>query len=91
MVEIKADLRQHANKKQKLWRTYFYEFKGLKRSIKVFQRMSLMLSAHWYLSISLSIESLSTIMSPAAAGGKRVHRKKREKHKESGNRDNGAN
>lgn len=39
----------------------------------------------WYLSISLSIESLSTIMSPAAVGRKSAQ-KKREKHKESGNR-----
>ncbi len=30
-----------------------------------------MFSGHGYLSISLSIESLSTIKSPAAAGGKR--------------------
>lgn len=30
-----------------------------------------MFSGHLYLSISLSIESLSTIKSPAAAGGKR--------------------
>lgn len=35
-----------------------------------------MFSGHWYLSISLSIESLSTIKSPAAAGGERVHGKK---------------
>lgn len=35
-----------------------------------------MFSVHLYLSISLSIESLSTIKSPAAAGGKRVHRQK---------------
>lgn len=49
---------------------------GLKRSIKIFHRRSLMFSGHWYLSISLSIESLSTIKSPAAAVGKRVHRQK---------------
>lgn len=37
-----------------------------------------MFSGHWYLSISLSIESLSTIKNPAAAGGKkRVHRQKK--------------
>lgn len=58
-------------KKHRLWRTYFYESIGLKRSIRVFHRRSLMFSAHWYLSISLSIESLSTIKSPAAAGGER--------------------
>lgn len=49
-----------------------------------------MFSGHWYLSISLSIESLSTIKSPAAAGGKKeCTQTKREKHRES--RDNGAN
>lgn len=75
---------QHANKKHKLWRTYFYESIGLKRSIKVFHRRSLMFSGHWYLSISLSIESLSTIKSPAAAGGKReCKEKKKERSTES--------
>lgn len=57
--------------KHKVGRTYFYNSMRLKRSIKVFHRRSLMFSGHWYLSISLSIESLSTIKSPAAAGGKR--------------------
>lgn len=48
-----------------------------------------MFSGHRYLSISLSIESLSTIKSPAAAGGESERRKKknREKHKESGNNE----
>lgn len=40
-----------------------------------------MFSGQWYLSISLSIESLSTIKSPAAAGGKReCTDKKKEAH-----------
>lgn len=70
-MELKADLMQQKQ-------TYFYESMRLKRSIKVFHRRSLMFSGHWYLSISLSIESLSTIKSPAAAGGgkKRVYRQK---------------
>lgn len=90
MSEVKADQMQHADKKH--WRTYFYGSIGLKRNIKVFHRRSLMFSGHWYLSISLSIESLCTIKSPAAAGGKRECKtKKREKHRESGNGDNGAN
>lgn len=44
-----------------------------------------MFSGHWYLSISLSIESLSTIKSPAAAGGKRECKetKKKERSTES--------
>lgn len=36
-----------------------------------------MFSGCWYLAISLSIESLSKIKSPVAAGGNRVHRKKK--------------
>lgn len=42
-----------------------------------------MFSGHWYLSISLSIESLSTIKSPAAAGGKRECTEKKERSTES--------
>lgn len=38
-----------------------------------------MFSVHLYLSISLSIESLSTIKSPAAAGGKRECTDKKRK------------
>lgn len=71
-MKIKAERMQHDNNdrnKHKVWRTYFYESIELKRSIKVFHRRSLMFSVRWYLSISLSIESLSTIKSPAAAGG----------------------
>lgn len=44
LMEIKADRMQHANKKDKVRRTYFYESIGLKRSIKLFQIRSLMFS-----------------------------------------------
>lgn len=40
-----------------------------------------MFSGHWYLSISLSIESLSTIKSPAAAGGRECKEKKEKKER----------
>lgn len=72
LMQIKAGRMQHGNKKKhKVWKNYFYESIRLKRSIKFFHRRNGMFSGHWYLSISLSIESLSVFKSPAAAGERR--------------------
>lgn len=48
-----------------------------------------MFSGHWYLSISLSIESLSAFQPQQEK--EESAQTKREKHRESGYRNNGAN